>query len=234
MESTQWYSESFYVASLESKQKLPGQIYHTKSRELSQTTHTQDIRALGQTQSSLSGVKKVQIEDHLQGCHQAKWHITCGFTGGRVGAVTWERGEGPKILLARNRLRKLLHCRCVTCHKIEEWQEDGTTSPEERAKSPQGLVPGLETESRKVEHLPDFKTIMDLCFLLTFISSFLSQSIYKHYPIPSHHCMLGVLGWINGLFSVTRPQMESNCVTAAAHAEMIPRSHTRTWTWFRL
>lgn len=143
-------------------------------------------------------------------------------------------GWTPKILLARNRLRKLLHCRCVTCHKIEEWQEDGTTSPEERAKSPQGLVPGLETESRKVEHLPDFKTIMDLCFLLTFISSFLSQGIYKHYPIPSHHCMLGVLGWINGLFSVTRPQMESNCVTAAAHAEMIPRSHTRTWTWFRL
>lgn len=29
-------------------------------------------------------------------------------------------GWTPKILLARNRLRKLLHCRCVTCHKIEE------------------------------------------------------------------------------------------------------------------
>ena len=61
MDNTQWHSESFYLVSLESKQKVPGQIYHARSREVSQITHMQDIGVLGEIQSSPSGVKKVQI-----------------------------------------------------------------------------------------------------------------------------------------------------------------------------
>lgn len=61
MDDTQWHSESFYLVSLESKQKLPGKIYHARFRELSRITHTQDTGALGEVHSSLSGVKKVQI-----------------------------------------------------------------------------------------------------------------------------------------------------------------------------
>lgn len=57
----QWNSESFYLVPLESKQKLPAKIYHVRSRELSQTTHMQDMGALRESQSSVSGVKEVQI-----------------------------------------------------------------------------------------------------------------------------------------------------------------------------
>lgn len=61
MDNTQCHSESFYLVSVESKQKLSGKIYHAKSRELSQITHRQDMEALGEIPNSLSGVKKVQI-----------------------------------------------------------------------------------------------------------------------------------------------------------------------------
>lgn len=61
MDNTQWNSESFYLVPLESKQKLPAKIDHVRSRELSQTTHMQDMGALGESQSSVSGVKEVQI-----------------------------------------------------------------------------------------------------------------------------------------------------------------------------
>lgn len=71
MDSTQWHSESFYLVPLESKQKLPGKIYQAKSRELSQITHMQDMGTVGEIQSSLYGVKKVQMEDHLQSSHEA-------------------------------------------------------------------------------------------------------------------------------------------------------------------
>lgn len=59
MDNTQWHSESFYLVSLESKQKLPGKIYYVRSREFSQITHMQDMGALGESQSSFSGVKEV-------------------------------------------------------------------------------------------------------------------------------------------------------------------------------
>ena len=101
---------------------------------------------------------------------------------------------------------------CVTFHKIvrmtRRWNHVS------RAKSPWWLFPGLEIESRKVKHLPDFKTIMDPWLSLTFTSPCLSQNIYKHYPMPSYNRMLGVLGWINGLFSVTdgEQQCPSNCI----------------------
>lgn len=68
----QWHSESFYLVSLESKHKLPGKIYHVRSMELSQTTHKQDMGAPGEIQNSVSGVKDLQIEDHLISCHRFK------------------------------------------------------------------------------------------------------------------------------------------------------------------
>lgn len=55
---------------LSSKQKLQDKL--SISQSYLKQLHTQDIKNTGQIQSSLSGVKKVQIEDHLQGCHQAK------------------------------------------------------------------------------------------------------------------------------------------------------------------
>lgn len=114
-------------------------------------------------------------------------------------------GWTPKILLARNRLRKLLHCRCVTCHKIGRMTRRWNHIPRRKSQEPPRIIPRSWNWIKKSQTCTWFQNHYGPVFPFDFHFLFLSQNIYKHYPIPSHHCMSGVLGWINGLFSVTSP-----------------------------